>query len=279
MDVIKIEGLKCFAYHGVYPEEKEKGQDFILDIWLYLDLSEAGKTDNLELTVDYGELCEVVKRYVCENKFNLLETVVQNLSRLILIRYGNLLYGVKICMWKPNAPISAEFKNVGVERERYWHDVFIGIGSNIGDREKYLKKGLKLLNLKDDVIIEEVSTFIETEPYGGVKMDHVLNGVARIKTLLEPFELLKICNEIENELGRERLVRWGPRTFDMDILFFDKLILEDKCLTIPHIDIKNRDFVLKPMVEIAPGFVHPVYNKTMQDMLLEFKNVDNITSL
>ena len=279
MDVIKIEGLKCFAYHGVYPEEKEKGQDFILDIWLYLDLSEVGKTDNLELTVDYGELCEVVKRYVCENKFNLLETVVQNLSRLILIRYGNLLYGVKICMWKPNAPISAEFKNVGVEIERYWHDVFIGIGSNIGDREKYLKKGLKLLDLKDDVIIEEVSTFIETEPYGGVKMDHVLNGVARIKTLLEPFELLKICNEIENELGRERLVRWGPRTFDMDILFFDKLILEDKCLTIPHIDIKNRDFVLKPMVEIAPGFVHPVYNKTMQDMLLEFKNVDNITSL
>lgn len=279
MDVIKIEGLKCFAYHGVYPEEKEKGQDFILDIWLYLDLSEAGKIDNLEHTVDYGELCEVAKRYVCENKFNLLETVVQNLSRLILIRYGNLLHGVKICMWKPNAPISAEFKNVGVEIKRYWHDVFIGIGSNIGDREKCLKKGLKLLDLKDDVIIEEVSTFIETEPYGGVKMDHVLNGVARIKTLLEPFELLKICNEIENELGRERLVRWGPRTFDMDILFFDKLILEDKCLTIPHIDIKNRDFVLKPMVEIAPGFVHPVYNKTMQDMLLEFKNVDNITSL
>lgn len=279
MDVIKIEGLKCFAYHGVYNEEKEKGQDFILDIWLYLDLSEAGKTDNLELTVDYGELCEVAKRYVCENKFDLLETVVQNLSRLILIRYANLLHGVKICMRKPNAPISAEFKNVGVEIERYWHDVFIGIGSNIGDREKYLKKGLKLLDLKDDVIIEEVSMFIETEPYGGVKMDHVLNGVARIKTLLEPYELLKICNEIENELGRERVVRWGPRTFDMDILFYDKLILEDKCLTIPHIDIKNRDFVLRPMVEIAPGFVHPVYNKTMQDMLVELDGVNNITKL
>lgn len=279
MDIIKIEGLKCFAYHGVYPEENEKGQDFVLDIWLYIDLSAAGKTDNLELTVDYGELCEFAKKYVCENKFNLLETVVERLSRLILIRYDNLVNGVKIRMWKPNAPISADFKNVGVEIERYWHDVFIGIGSNIGDREKYLKKGLQLLNLNDDVIIKKVSTFIETEPYGGVEMDPVLNGAARIKTLLAPYELLKICSEIENKLGRERLIRWGPRTFDMDILFYDKLILEDKCLIIPHIDIKNRDFVLKPMAEIAPGFVHPIYNKTIQDMLDELSGVDKITSL
>lgn len=279
MDTIKIEGLKCFAYHGVYSEENEKGQDFILDICLYLNLSKAGKTDDLKLTVDYGELCEFAKKYVCENRFDLLETVVQNLSRLILLRYDHLLSGVKICMWKPNAPIAANFKNVGVEIERYWHDVFIGVGSNIGDREQYLKKGLQLLNLRDDVKIKTVSTFIETEPYGGVEMDPVLNGVVRIKTLLEPYELLKICNEIENELGRERLVRWGPRTFDMDILFYDKLILEDKCLTIPHIDIKNRDFVLKPMTEIAPGFVHPIYNKTMKDMLVEFSGEKNIASL
>lgn len=279
MDTIKIKGLKCFAYHGVYPEENEKGQNFVLDIWLYLDLKAAGKTDDLELTVDYGELCEFAKKYVCENRFSLLETVVQNLSRLILLRYDNLITGVKIRMWKPNAPISADFKNVGVEIERYWHDVFIGIGSNIGDREQYLKKGLQLLNLNDDVIIKKVSTFIETEPYGGVDMDPVLNGVARIKTLLAPYELLTICSEIESELGRERLVKWGPRTFDMDILFYDKLILEEECLTIPHIDIKNRDFVLKPMAEIAPGFVHPIYNKTIQDMLEELSGVDKITSL
>ena len=279
MDIIKIEGLKCFAYHGVYPEENEKGQDFVLDIWLYIDLSAAGKTDNLELTVDYGELCEFAKKYVCENKFNLLETVVERLSRLIMIRYAKLLNGVKICMWKPNAPISASFKNVGVEVRRYWHDVFIGIGSNIGDREKYLRKGLQLLNLNSDVYIKTVSTFLETKPYGGVKMAPVLNGVVRIKTLLTPYELLKICNEIENKLGRERLIRWGPRTFDMDILFYDKIILENDCLTIPHIDIKNRDFVLKPMTEIAPGFVHPVYNKTMQDMLVELEHMDGFTNL
>lgn len=279
MDTIKIEGLKCFAYHGVYPEENEKGQDFILDIWLYLDLSEAGKTDNLKLTVNYGELCEFVKKYVCENRFNLLETVATKLCRLILLRYDKLLHGVKICIWKPNAPIAAEFKNVGVEIKRYWHDVFIGVGSNIGDREQYLKKGLQQLNLKDDVVIKKVSTFIETEPYGGVEMEPFLNGVARIRTLLEPHELLKICNEIENEFGRERLIRWGPRTLDMDILFYDRLILDDELLTIPHIDIKNRDFVLKPMTEIAPGFVHPVYIKTMQDMLAELEGVDNVTNL
>ena len=103
-------------------------------------------------------------------------------------------------------------------------------------------------------------------------MDNFLNGVARIRTLLKPHELLKVCGEIEHELGRERLVRWGPRTLDMDILFYDQLILYDECLTIPHIDIKNRDFVLKPMTEIAPGFVHPLYKKTMNDMLTELEN-------
>lgn len=272
MDTIKIEGLKCFAYHGVYPEESAKGQDFILDIYLYLDLSESGKTDNLELTVNYGELCEFVKKYVCENRFNLLETVVQNLSRLTLLRYDKLLRGVKICMWKPNAPISVEFKNVGVEIKRYWHDAFVGVGSNIGDREKYLKNGLQLLNLNDDVVVKKVSTFIETEPYGGIEMDTFLNGVARIKTLLKPHELLKVCNDIESKFGRKRLVRWGPRTLDMDILFYDNMILDDEFLTIPHIDIKNRNFVLKPITEIAPGFVHPVYNKTMNDMLTELEN-------
>lgn len=272
MDTIKIEGLKCFAYHGVYPEENEKGQDFIFDIYLYVDLSEAGKTDNLELTVNYGELCEFIKKYVCENSFNLLETVVQNLSQLILVRYDNLVNGVKICMWKPNAPMAVDFKNVGVEIERYWHNVFIGIGSNMGNREQYLKKGLQQLNLNDGVIIKKVSTFIETEPYGGIEMDTFLNGVARIKTLLKPHELLKVCNDIEREFGRKRLVRWGPRTLDIDILFYDNLILDDEFMTIPHIDIKNRDFVLKPMTEIAPGFVHPVYNKTMNDMLTELEN-------
>lgn len=272
MGAIKIEGLKCFAYHGVYPEENEKGQDFILDIYLYLDLNQAGKTDKLEFTVNYGELCEFVKKYVCENKFNLLETVVTNLSRLILLRYDNLVNGVKIRIWKPNAPILANFKNVGVEITRYWHDAFIGVGSNMGDREQYLKKGLQLLSLNNDIFIKKVSTFIETKPYGGIEMDNFLNGVARIRTLLKPHELLKVCGEIEYELGRERLVRWGPRTLDMDILFYDQLILHDECLTIPHIDIKNRDFVLKPMTEIAPGFVHPLYKKTMNDMLTELEN-------
>lgn len=102
-------------------------------------------------------------------------------------------------------------------------------------------------------------------------MDPVLNGVVKIRTLLTPYELLAVCNRIETEAKRDRAVHWGPRTLDMDILFYDKLILEDEYLTIPHIDMKNRDFVLEPMAEIAPGMVHPVYQKTMADLLNELK--------
>ena len=130
-----------------------------------------------------------------------------------------------------------------------------------------------MLASREDVVLEKVSTLIETKPYGGVEMSPVLNGVARIKTLASPHELLKICNKIENMSGRKRIIRWGPRTLDIDILFYDKLILEDSSLTIPHIDLKNRDFVLEPMAEIAPGFVHPVYKKTINDMLCDLEKI------
>ena len=271
MDIIKIKGLKIFANHGVYPEEIENGQNFVLDIWLYLNTLKAGKLDDLRFTVDYDKFCGFVKKYFVENRHNLLESAAQDLSRAILIKYFKMVEKIRISIWKPDAPMEFEFSNVGVEIERSWHDVFIGIGSNIGDRENYLKKGLGILNSREDVIFKKVSTFIETKPYGGVEMEPVLNGVAKIKTLLGPYELLKICNEIENMLGRKRLVRWGPRTFDMDILFYDKLILEDLNLTIPHIDIKNREFVLGPMAQIAPGFIHPVYKKSVNEMLNDLK--------
>ena len=273
MDIIKIKGLKIFANHGLYPEEIENGQDFFLDISLYLNTQKAGKTDDLNLTVDYDKFCRFVSQYFVQNRYNLLEAIAENLSRAILLKYFKTVKKIRISISKPNAPMEFKFQNVGVEIERSWHDVFIGIGSNIGDKEGYLKRGLEMLASREDVILEKVSTLIETKPYGGIEMSPVLNGVARIKTLASPHELLKICNEIENISGRKRVIRWGPRTLDIDILFYDNLIFEDSSLTIPHIDLKNRDFVLGPMAEIAPGFVHPVYKKNMSEMLCDLEKI------
>lgn len=270
MDKIQIEGLKIFAHHGVYPEESAQGQDFFVDVCLHTDTRNAGLSDELTESVDYGELCMFVDRYMRDNTYKLLEAVTENLAREILLKYPKVS-SVSLRVSKPHAPIPLPFKDVSVAIERSWHEVYIGFGSNVGDRKEHIRKGLETLEHEKDIFVQRTSTVIETEPYGGVKMDPVLNGVVKIKTLLTPCELLSVCHRIEREAKRDRAVHWGPRTLDLDILFYDRCVLDDEYLTIPHIDMKNRDFVLEPMAEIAPGFVHPVYGKTMTDMLKELK--------
>lgn len=270
MDRIQVKGLKVFAHHGVYPEESAQGQDFLVNVTLYMDTRPAGKSDDLEQSVDYGELCLFIDRYMKKHTYKLLESVTENLAREILLRYHEAS-SVEIGVSKPHAPIPLPFEDVSVSIERSWHEAYIGFGSNVGDREEYIRKGLETLENESDIFLLRTSAIIETEPYGGVEMDPVLNGVVKVRTLLTPYELLAVCNRIEAEAKRDRSVHWGPRTLDMDILFYDKLILEDEYLTIPHIDMKNRDFVLTPMAEIAPGMVHPVYQKTMADLLNELK--------
>lgn len=270
MDKIQVKGLKVFAHHGVYPEESAQGQDFLVNVSLYTDTRPAGKSDDLEQSVDYGELCLFIDRYMKKHTYKLLESVTENLAREILLRYREAT-SIEISVSKPHAPIPLPFEDVSVSIKRSWHEAYIGFGSNVGDREEHIRKGLETLENENDIFLLRTSTIIETEPYGGVEMDPVLNGVVKIRTLLTPYELLAVCNRIEAEAKRDRAVHWGPRTLDLDILFYDKLILEDEYLTIPHIDMKNRDFVLVPMAEIAPGMVHPVYQKTMTDLLNELK--------
>ena len=123
----------------------------------------------------------------------------------------------------------------------------------------------------DSIRLLKMSSLIETPPYGGVEMDPVLNGVFKIRTLYTPEELLFKCNQIEQCAGRCRNVHWGPRTLDLDILFYDELVLHSDILQIPHLDIRNRSFVLEPLNEIDPGFVHPIYKQTIHDLLLALK--------
>ena len=95
--------------------------------------------------------------------------------------------------------------------------------------------------------------------------------MARLDTLYTPHELLARLHELEQAAGRERKLRWGPRTLDLDIIFYDKLVYEDENLIIPHVDMQNRDFVLKPMAQLAPFFRHPVYGRTMAEMLAQYE--------
>lgn len=148
------------------------------------------------------------------------------------------------------------------------HKVFIALGSNLGDKNKNIDEALK--RLKDNGIkILKLSSIIETEPYGYKDQDKFLNAVCLIETELAPHELLNMLLQIEREMGRVRTIKWGPRVIDLDIIFYDDLIINDENLIIPHPDAHNRIFVMGPLSEIAPDFVHPVLNKTVKEIYLE----------
>ena len=121
------------------------------------------------------------------------------------------------------------------------------------------------------ISVRKVSEYIETEPYGPVEQDSFLNAVMEIETPLEAEELLSIIHDIEQEAGRERLVHWGPRTLDIDILLYDDEIINTESLNIPHVEMHKRDFVLKPLCEIAPYAYHPVLRKTAAMLLNELE--------
>ena len=132
------------------------------------------------------------------------------------------------------------------------------------DSEAYLKEAIDKLDHLPTSRVEKVSSFLVTAPYGVTDQPDFLNGCLKLQTLLYPEELLRELNRIEQEAGRERIIHWGPRTLDLDIIFYDDLICEEDDLCIPHIEMHKRSFVLKPLEEIAPYKRHPVTGKTVR---------------
>ena len=144
-------------------------------------------------------------------------------------------------------------------------------GHNLGDKNAYIGNGIDELRRIKEIKEVRVSELLVTKPYGGVEQDDFVNGAIALKTLLSPQELLEKLHEIEQHANRERIIHWGPRTLDLDIIFYDKLVYEDENLIIPHIDMQNRDFVLKPLAELCPNYRHPVFGKTVSQLLGELK--------
>ena len=160
-------------------------------------------------------------------------------------------------------------ENVSVKITRFWHRAYLGLGSNLGDKKKYLDDAVKALDSLPGCHVEKVSSYLVTEPYGGVEQDDFLNACLCLKTMLEPEELLEKMHEIEQAAHRERIIRWGPRTLDLDILLYDDLVMDSDDLVIPHVEMHLREFVLKPLAEIAPNRRHPILLKTTQQLLNE----------
>ena len=153
--------------------------------------------------------------------------------------------------------------------------VYIQLGSNIGARESFIAKSIKQIEKNIGEIIAKSSVF-ETIPWGNENQNNFLNSVIKIKTPFDAFKVLQKSQEIENNLGRVRLRKWGERTIDIDILFYNNKIINTKELTVPHPLIQKRKFVLVPLSEIAPNYMHPILKKNISTLLSECKDTQKV---
>jgi 2-amino-4-hydroxy-6-hydroxymethyldihydropteridine diphosphokinase len=154
--------------------------------------------------------------------------------------------------------------------------IYLLLGSNLGNRRKNLSWALKRIS-RDAGSIITISSLYQTAAWGKTSQPDFLNQAIELEVTLSPHKLLKVCLKIEELLGRIRSEKWGPRTIDIDILFYKDLVAQSTDLILPHPEIQNRRFTLVPLNEICPDFIHPILNKPIGQLLKECEDTSVVT--
>ncbi|MCU0597887.1 MAG: 2-amino-4-hydroxy-6-hydroxymethyldihydropteridine diphosphokinase [Desulfobacterales bacterium] len=150
---------------------------------------------------------------------------------------------------------------------------YISFGSNMGDRITNCATGIRLLDGTADVNVERISEYYLTEPMDFADQDWFVNGAIKIGTLLDPLKLLSVLKSIEMKVGRKKSrVRFGPRVLDFDIIFYNNEFIDTPQLIVPHPRMHCREFVLRPMCDLAPGLIHPILHKNIKDLMQGLKD-------
>ncbi|WP_138160332.1 2-amino-4-hydroxy-6-hydroxymethyldihydropteridine diphosphokinase [Peptoniphilus catoniae] len=270
MDCLKIKDLEIYANHGVFKEEKTLGQKFLISADIFYSFTSAALGDRLEYSIDYGKLCKDITKRFKERSFDLIETSCLDIIKFIFDSYQEVKR-VDLEVKKPWAPIGLPLNSASVKMTRRRRDFYIGLGTNMGDKEKNLKEAISLMEEKG-IKIRKSSGLLGNKAWGKTDQADFLNQIVIASSYEEPEDLLKILNDIEEEMGRKRIEKWGPRIIDLDILFVDYEIIYTDKLIVPHPYIQYRDFILQQLYEIAPHFIHPVLNKSISVLYEEVKN-------
>ena len=265
MDCITITDLELYSHHGVMKEENVLGQKFLVSAKLYTDVAKAGRTDDIEDSIDYASVAHFIENFMKNRTFQLIEAVACQLANELLYAY-DLVKCVSILVKKPWAPILLPLDTVSVEITRGWQRAYLSVGSNIGEKEEHIRQAIELLKETKGIKNVRVSNLIVTKPYGYKEQDDFLNGAISLDTLLQPEELLTTLHDIEEKGERVRDIHWGPRTIDLDLLLYGDIIMETKDLILPHRELHLRKFVLEPLAELAPWTRHPVLGKTIAEL-------------
>ena len=269
-DKIFIRDLRVFASHGVLEEEKSLGQLFLLDADLTLNMETAMEEDDLNQSTDYGKVCQMLEEEMTGKVFDLIESLADYLCQKLLLEFPRI-DSARIQIKKPQAPLKNHLKYVSVEVTRGWHRAYVGVGSNLGDRRSYIREAMDKMKAFPGIRSFRSAAIQETEPVGYTDQGKFLNTVWEFETWYSPARLLSLMFTLENEAGRKRDVRWGPRTLDLDLLLYDDLVTSDPELVIPHPLMHERAFVLEPLCELSPYGVHPLYQRRFRDLLAALK--------
>ncbi len=255
IDRIELRGLRLVTIIGVLDHERQSPQPIEIDLVLHADLTDACSSDELDDTVDYGAVTELVEKVAAQHHDLLLERLAGRIAEAVLEQPRVEDVEVSVRKLRPPLPSDIATSGVHIRRSRAGsvaldaghHRAILALGSNLGDRASYLRFAVRHAGF-----LVAQSQVYETAPVGGPEgQDAYLNMVIAVDTPLDPFSLLRRCQRIEANAGRERKVHWGPRTLDVDILFYDDVRIESPGLVVPHPRINERRFVLAPLSEVA----------------------------
>ena len=265
MGKVIIKKLTIKTCHGVNEEEKHKPQRFEISAEITADFYEAAKNDDISRTVNYSTATKIITAVATNNVFNLIETLASRCAEELMENFPQAS-SVLVCVEKPQAPVKAEFKTMAAEVILKRTTAYLSLGSSMGDKKAYLDFAVKELSATRGITLKKVSSYMESQPYGGVAKNTFLNACVQIETYLPPRALLKEIHRIEEAGERIRTLRWDDRTLDIDIIFYGREVICEEGLTIPHADYLNRSFVFQPLKQIAPDFLCPISGKRVSDI-------------
>ena len=276
-DRIELTGLRAVGTIGVLPEERSRRQPFEVDLVLHVDVRKAGRSDDLDQTVDYGSAISMARKVVESEPAQLLERVATRIAEEILGLAR--VDAVEVVIRKLRPPVPEDIQSTAVRITRRRADMhtrprplttaYVALGSNLGDRRDHLRFGVD--NLPG---VTALSGVYETAPVGGPEQGPYLNMVARLETELDPFALLETCLAIERGAGRERIVRWGARTLDLDVLLWGDATIGSTELTVPHPRMWERRFVLQPLSDLAPELLPAEWEQLPDDGIVRVDDLD-----
>lgn len=291
-DSLLIKDLLCRAIIGLNPWERDEKQDVLLNLTLFPIQSPASQRDYVPQTHNYRTICRTIVNHVEQSSFLLIEALSSSIAEVLIKKCH--VRKVSLSVEKPSALLFAKSAGVHITRSQIdyaasmvdpkednfgrrrsidaalatgAHTAFIALGCNLGDRSKNIAEAIVELERSCDCKVLNTSFLYETPPWGLEDQPAFLNAACKVITHKSPLELLKALKEVEAGMGREKTVQWGPRTIDLDILLYDNIEMETEELTIPHAWMHKREFVLRPMNDIAPDIEHPKLAKTISQLL------------